>query len=62
MDKKLTPLRDLVQELVIEEGESETVDHVSIPELVITGNTINQAIRDAKTLLKNVCFSKRILT
>lgn len=52
-NQKLIPLRNLVQELILEEGGSEAVDPVNIPELVITSTTVNQAIRDAKTLLKN---------
>ena len=47
----LAPLHILLQELIKAKGGLEQVDPVVVPELKITGSTINQAIADAKTLL-----------
>lgn len=44
-------LHILIQELINAKGGSEQIAPVPVPELKITGSTINQAIEDAKTLL-----------
>ena len=40
----------LLQELISAKGGSEQIEPVKLPELEITGSTINQAIKDAKVL------------
>ena len=44
-------LHILIQELINAKGGPQQVTPVPVPELKITGSTINQAIEDAKTLL-----------
>lgn len=51
VNPQLSPLHVLLQELINVKGGSEQVAPVAVPELKITGSTINQAIADAKTLL-----------
>lgn len=51
VNPQLSPLHILVQELIKVKGGGEQVAPVAVPELKITGSTINQAISDAKTLL-----------
>jgi hypothetical protein len=48
----LRPLHTLLQELIKAKGGTEQVAPVTVPELKITGSTINQAINDARTLLE----------
>lgn len=47
----LNPLHTLLHELIKAKGGSEQIAPVAVPELKITGSTINQAINDARTLL-----------
>lgn len=49
---ELNDLHNLLKELVKSKGGSEQITAVAVPTLKITGNTINQAISDAKTLLE----------
>ena len=51
VNPELNPLHILLQELIKAKGGTEQVAPVAVPELRITGSTINQAISDAKTLL-----------
>lgn len=51
VNPELQPLHVLLQELIKAKGGSEQVVSVAMPDLKITGSTINQAIEDAKTLL-----------
>jgi len=51
VNPELSPLHILLQELIKSESGSEPVKAVAVPDLHITGTTINQAIADAKTLL-----------
>lgn len=51
VNPELSPLHILLQELIKAKGGSEKIIPVSVPELKITGSTINQAINDARTLL-----------
>lgn len=51
VNPQLSSLHILVQELIKAKGGSEQVLPVAVPELKITGKTINQAVSDAKTLL-----------
>ncbi len=51
VNPELNPLHILLHELIKAKGGSEQVSPVAVPELKITGSTINQAINDAKTLL-----------
>lgn len=51
VNSELSLLHILLQELIKAKGGSEQVNFVVVPELKITGSTINQAISDAKTLL-----------
>ena len=51
VNPELHPLHVLLQELIKAKGGSEQVAPVAVPDLKITGSTINQAIEDAKTLL-----------
>lgn len=51
VNPELSPLHILLQELIKAKGGSEDVSSVSVPELRITGSTINQAINDARTLI-----------
>ncbi len=48
---QLSPLHILLQELIKTKGGTEQVAPVVVPELKITGSTINQAIHDAKILI-----------
>lgn len=47
----ISGLHILIQELINAKGGPEQITPVPVPELKITGSTINQAIEDAKTLL-----------
>ncbi len=51
VNPELSPLHILIQELIKVKGGNEKIAPVSLPELKITGSTINQAINDARTLL-----------
>lgn len=51
VNSELQPLHVLLQELIKAKGGSEQVVPVAVPDLKITGSTINQAIEDAKILL-----------
>lgn len=51
VNPQLNPLHILLQELIKAKGGSEVVNPVEVPDLKITGATINQAINDAKILL-----------
>jgi len=51
VNSELRSLHTLLQELIKTSGGLEQVAPVIVPELKIAGNTINQAINDAKTLL-----------
>jgi hypothetical protein len=52
VNPELEPLHILLQELITAKGGSEQISSVTVPELKITGSTINQAINDARTLLE----------
>lgn len=49
---QLKDLHILLQDLIRTKGGAEQVEPVKLPELEITGGTINQAIKDAKVLLE----------
>lgn len=51
VNSELQPLHVLLQELIKTKGGSEQVAPVAVPNLKITGSTINQAIEDSKILL-----------
>lgn len=51
VNPELNPLHILLHELIKARGGSEQIAPVAVPELKITGSTINQAINDARTLL-----------
>lgn len=51
VNPELQPLHVLLQELIKAKGGSEQVAPVAVPDLKITGSTINQAIEDSKILL-----------
>ncbi len=51
VNRELNGLHVLLQELIKAKGGYEQVVPVAVPDLKITGSTINQAIEDAKTLL-----------
>ena len=53
VNPELSSIRVLLQELIIVKGGSEQITPVAVPELKITGSTINQAINDAKVLLSS---------
>lgn len=52
VNHQLIPLSNLIQELIKTKGGSEKIEMVKLPELEITGSTINQAIKDAKILIE----------
>jgi hypothetical protein len=51
VNPELHPLQILLQELIKAKGGAEQIASVSVPDLKITGSTINQAIEDAKILI-----------
>lgn len=51
VNPEFNPLHILLHELIKAKGGSEQIAPVAVPELKITGSTINQAINDARTLL-----------
>ncbi len=51
VNNALRNLHTLLQELIKAKGGTEQIEPVPVPNLTITGSTINQAIRDAKLLL-----------
>jgi hypothetical protein len=48
----ISGLHVLIQELIASKGGSEQIAPVPVPELKITGSTVNQAVADAKSLLQ----------
>lgn len=53
VNSELSSIYVLLQELIKVKGGSEQITPVAVPELKISGSTINQAINDAKVLLSS---------